>query len=264
MTKSFDVLQRQRGNLLWAAGLLLLLMSATLVMIVALEDGGRIDLARRWPTLCGLVGMVAVFVLYIQHKHGQLAALENRLRDLAVREATAQARFTELSFLFDISTQLQLRLDLASMLDLAVQRLVSCLDAHQATIMLYDETSETLRVRATAGGDSPLVRDASARPSEGIAGHVFTTGTTVVLSPDVIAERFPNEVKPKRSIASALCVPMRFRGSSIGVVCVTRDSGESFGPMHAKMLEAFAEHCAATVFKTHHHHEMLRQVGRAA
>jgi hypothetical protein len=30
------------------------------------------------------------------------------------------------------------------------------------------------------------------------------------------------------------------------------------------MLEAFSEHCAATVLKTHHHHEMLKHVRRAA
>ena len=200
----------------------------------------------------------------MQHKHNQLAALETSLRDMAVREATAQARFTELSFLFDISTQLQLRLDLPSMLDLAVQRLLPCLDAHQASIMLHDEESGLLQVRATAGGDSSLVRSGSLKPGEGIAGHVFSTGETLVLTPEMIAKRFPNEVKPGHTILGGLCVPMRFRGVSMGVVSVSRTLGEPFGEMHARMLEAFAEHCAATVLKTHHHHELLKHMKPAA
>ena len=264
MTKPFEALQRQRGRLLWAAGFLLLLMCGTLVLIIGLEDGGRFDLAKRWPTLSSLVGLVTIFVLYAQHKHQELAALETELRQLAVREATAQTRFTELSFLFDISTQLQLRLDLPSMLELAVQRLLPCLDGHQASIMLHDTESGMLEVKATAGGDSALVSGVKIPAGEGIAGHVFLTGETLILTPEIISRRFPEMVKPIRSIASGLCVPMRFRASSIGVIAVTRNEGEPFGPMHAKMLEAFAEHCAATIVKTHHHHEMLQHVRRAS
>jgi adenylate cyclase len=264
MSKRFETLERQRGSLLWATGLLLLFMCATLVLIIDVEDGGRLDLVKRWPSLLSLVGLVLIFVLYVQHKHQQLAALETELRDLAVREATVQARFTELSFLFDISTQLQLRLDLPSMLDLAVQRLLPCLDGNQASIMLHDPQSGLLEVKATAGGDSGLIRGATIPAGEGIAGHVFLTGETLMLTPDVIAQRFPYEVKPTRNISSALCVPMRFRGSSIGVIAVTRNDGEPFGQTHAKMLSAFAEHCAATVVKTHHHHDMLEQIRRTA
>ena len=264
MSKHFEALERQRGSLLWAAGFLLLFMCVTLVLIIGVEDGGHFHLAKRWPTLSSLVGLVLLFVLYVQHKHQHLAALEAKLRDMAVREATAQARFTELSFLFDISTQLQLRLDLPSMLDLAVQRLLPCLDGQQASIMLHDPARGVLAVQATAGGDSALIHGATVPDGEGIAGHVFQTGETLILTPEVIARRFPDETKPKRTITSALCVPMRFRGSSIGVIAVTRSDGEPFGPMHAKMLSAFAEHCAATIVKTHHHHDMLQQMRKVA
>ena len=131
--------------------------------------------------------------------------------------------------------------------------------------MLHDPASRMLEVKATAGGDSALIHGAKVPDEKGIAGHVFQTGETLILTPEVIARRFPDEVKPSRTITSALCVPMRFRGSSIGVIAVTRSDGDPFGPMHAKMLSAFAEHCAATVVKTHHHHDMLQQMrGKAA
>lgn len=264
MSQPFNQVDRQRGRLLGLGGVLIAALCATLVLVTGNGDTSGLALERRWPTLVGLAGLVALFVLYAQRQHRQLAVMETRLRDLAVREATLQARFSELSFLFDTSTQLQLRLDLHGMLDLAVQRLIPCLDAHQASIMMFDEASGLLHVQASAGVDSALVSGGAMKPGEGVAGHVFATGEALNLTPEVMRKRFPDHEKHGRQIAAGLCVPMRFRGASIGVVSVSRTAGEPFGELHAKMLESFAEHCGATVVKTHHHHELLRQVRRAA
>src|SRR5262245_20423171 len=148
MKHPFESLDRQRARLLGTESIVLIATCATLVLITWAEDGGRFSFERRWPTVVGLFGLVVLFTLYAQHKHHQLVQLETRLRDLAVREAGLKAHFTELSYLFDISTQLQLRLDLNGMLELATQRLLPCLDADQASIMLHDPESGLLHVRA--------------------------------------------------------------------------------------------------------------------
>jgi hypothetical protein len=58
---------------------------------------------------------------------------------------------------------------------------------------------------------------------------------------------------------------MRFRGDTIGVVNVSRGEGiEEFDDAHVAILESFAEHCAATILKTNHHHQVLEGVRRAA
>jgi transcriptional regulator with GAF, ATPase, and Fis domain len=266
MSQPFDRIDRQRSWLTWCAGILMAALCAATVVMSWSSSGVEVDfsLDRRWPTLIGLSGMVMLFVLYVQHKHKQLADIEAKLRLYAVREATLQARFSELSFLFDISTQLQLRLDLPSMLDLATQRLMPCLDAHQASIMLHNPETGMLEVKAAAGTDAGMILGSRQKPGEGISGTVFQTGTTQILTPEVMEKQFPDQVKRGRSITAGLCVPMRFRGEPIGVVSVARTSGEAFGTLHAKMLETFADHCAATVVKTHHHHELLRQVTKAA
>jgi transcriptional regulator with GAF, ATPase, and Fis domain len=265
MIKHFESLDRQRGRLLTLVGSVLTLTCAALVVMSWEEEGlGFEGFEHRWPTLVGLFGLVLIFVLYVQNKHRQMLIMERRMREMAVREARLSARFTELSFLFDISTQLQLRLDLQGMLDLAVQRLIPCLDAHQASIMLHDPATDCLEVKASAGIDSALVANAKIKPGEGISGHVFASGETLILTDDVMEKRFSGDVKRGRRIASGLCVPMRFRGTPIGVVSVSRTSGENFADLHARMLETFAEHCAATVVKTNHHHELLKQVKAAA
>ena len=251
---------------LWPAALSLVALNAVMVLLSWSRTGFvlELDITRRWPALVGLSALVLISVLYLDRKHRAFAAMEIRLRDLAAREAGFSARFGELSFLFDISTQLQLRLDLPSMLDLAAQRLLACLDATQSSIMLYDEQQGVLEVKAAAGVDLALVRGGRVVPGEGIAGHVYAKGEALLLTPRVVRERFAQQVKHARSIGSGLCVPMRFRDKPIGVISVTRTSGDSFEPSHVKMLEAFAAHCAATVVKTHHHHDMLRHVKQAA
>ena len=266
MNQHFHAVDRQRKVMQWLGGITLTAMCAALVLVTWTNEGVAIhfDLQSRWPTLVGLSGLVLIFVLYTHQKHQQLSAMEARMRELAVRGAALQARFGELSFLFDVSTQLQLRLDLPSMLDLASQRLLSCLDATQSSIMLYNEAQGVLEVKAAAGVDQPLVKDARVTPGEGIAGYAYARGESLLLTPKVMKEKFAAHEKRGRSIVSGLSVPMRFRGDPIGVINVTRLSGEPFDDTHVKMLETFAEHCAATVVKTHHHHEMLRHVKQAA
>ena len=61
-----------------------------------------------------------------------------------------------------------------------------------------------------------------------------------------------------------LYAQVKLRGSPIGVVSVSRTTGDGFAETHARMLETFANHCAATVVKTHHHRELLNQVKKAA
>ena len=251
---------------MWLGGILLTAMCAALVLVTWSGEAASLEfhLEGRWPTLVGLAGMVLLFVFYAQHQHRQLAATEARMRETAVREAAMEARFSELSFLFDVSTQLQLRLDLQGILDLAVQRLIPCLDAHQSSIMLFNETENVLEVKAAAGADLERVRSARSAPTAGVAGHVFTSGESLILTPELIRDRFPEETKQGRAISSSLCAPLRFRGTPIGVVSVSRTHGERFGQMHVKILEAFADHCAATVVKTNHHHALLQHVQHVA
>lgn len=263
-----NTIERQRGTL-WMLGLVLLAALCAALVLLSWstgEDGAvmaRIE--ERWPTLVGLSGLVLLFGLYATHKQRELVRMQERFQQLAVREASLKARLGELSFLFDTSTQLQLRLDMQSMLDLATQRLLSCFEAHQSSIMLHNPDTGLLEVRAVSGVDANLVAGSTAKPGEGIAGTAFATGESLLLTPESMAQRFPNDIKPGRSITSSLIVPLRFRGNAVGVVSVCRtDQTEEFTALHMQMLESFAEHCAATFVKTSHHQAMLEGVRRAA
>src|SRR5437899_2931924 len=100
MAVQLDQLDRQRRGIMWLVGLLLASFCGALLLTTWSGDAPSIQLEQRWPSMVGLCGLIVLFVLYVQNKHRQLAALERKLRDVAVREATLQARFSELVFLF--------------------------------------------------------------------------------------------------------------------------------------------------------------------
>lgn len=262
-----DAIERQRGAL-WVLGLVVMAALCAGLVIVSWSggpDGLQIDMQQKWPSLTGLAGLVLLFVLYATKKQRELAAMQERFQSIAVREASLRARLGELSLLFDTSTQIQLRLDMQSMLELATQRLLSCFEAHQSSIMMHNPDSGLLEVRAASGVDANLVAGSTAKPGEGIAGTVFMKGEALLLDDDAMKARFPNDIKPGRNICSSLIVPMMFRGTCVGVVSVSRThQSEPFEEMHRLMLQTFAEHCATTFVKAHHHQTLLEGVRRAA
>jgi len=245
-----QAIEHQRGAL-WMLGIVV--MGALCAVLVLLswsnpEEGLQVDMIQqRWPSLVGLSGLVLLFVLYATKKQHELSGMQHRFQQMAVREASLRARLGELSFLFDTSTQLP------------------CFEAHQSSIMLQNPETGLIEVRAVSGVDANLVAGSVAKPGEGIAGSVFTSGESVLLTDAEMRTRFPNEIKPGRNITSSLVVPMKFRGTTVGVVNVCRtENMEPFTSMHTQMLESFAEHCAATFVKTHHHQTLLEGVRKAA
>jgi transcriptional regulator with GAF, ATPase, and Fis domain len=263
-----DAIERQRGAL-WNLGLVVVAsLCATLLLVTwsSLESGIELaSLAERWPSLVGLAGLVMLFALYATRKQRELSRMHERFQQMALSEASLRARLGELSLLFDTGTQLQLRLDMQSMLELAAQRLLSCFEAHQSSVMMHNPETGMLEVRAVSGVDANLVAGSVAKPGVGIAGTVFTTGESQLLGDAEMRARFPGDIKPGRNIASSLVVPMRFRGDCVGVLSVSRTRpSEPFTDMHRQMLESFAEHCAATFVKTHHHQTLLEGVRRSA
>jgi transcriptional regulator with GAF, ATPase, and Fis domain len=263
MPQSFEQIRRQRALVL---GLTIALVAGLCVMLVlTLSPNERPPLPfEQWrPAVFGLCGIAALFAAFAFVQHRRLTAQESRLRDLAVRDAAVQARFSELSFLFDASTQALLQLDTQAILDLAAQRLLPCLDAHHSSIMMFNEASGLLEVRASSGIDAERVAKATMRPGEGVAGLAFSGGEVLNLTAASMKQRFPDQPDYGRQIAAGLCVPMRHKGTPMGVVSVSRTSGEPFSELHARTLAAFAEHCAAAVTTTTLQSDLLGNLRKA-
>lgn len=196
----------------------------------------------------GLAVLLVVFALYAFVQQRRFALLARRLITERDRATALDSRLSEITALFDVSARLHLRLDIEPMLETITSRLLPCLEADEASIMLLDEAGRELRCLAVSGADVELVREASVRMGEGIAGRVAESReATVILATD-IGERFPGQEKRWRGLGSALCVPMLVDDEVVGVLNVSRLAHRhAFTLEDARLLAPFAGHLAITV-----------------
>ena len=178
----------RRTWLMWGLTFTLLLALTAVVPLLYLpaldlmrqgEDAAAVDGA--WIAFPALAGLVLIFCLHTILKQRELeaarAALESEERD----KEQVRARLSELSELFRVSTALNLALSLGDILEIIVRRVVSTLEAQQASVMIVDSGTGVLVTRASYGLESEFARHAKTRVGVGIAGWVAQRQQSVLL-----------------------------------------------------------------------------------
>jgi signal transduction histidine kinase len=170
-----------------------------------------------------------------------LVADERELQD-------ARTRLSEISALFQLSTTLNLQLQLSAILEIIVRRVIATLKAQQASIMIYNPETGLLETRASYGLESEFARHARTRVGQGIAGWVAQQQQAVMLGPKAPNEDFGQHYKRNRNITSALSLPLRVGDRCVGVLNVNRiNHPETFREHHRDMLRLFSEHVGAVI-----------------
>ncbi|MBI3539204.1 MAG: GAF domain-containing sensor histidine kinase, partial [Candidatus Eisenbacteria bacterium] len=195
-----------------------------------------------------LSGLVLIFCFYTILKQREL----NRLRDTLVADERdlqdARTRLSEMSALFQLSTTLNLQLQLGAILEIIVRRVIATLKAQQASIMIYNPETGLLETRASYGLESEFARNAKARVGQGIAGWVAQQQQAVMLGPDAPNAEMGQHYKRNRNITSALSLPLRVGDRCVGVLNVNRiNHPDTFREHHRDMLRLFAEHVGAVI-----------------
>ncbi len=131
----------------------------------------------------------------------------------------------ELSVLYQITEIIGQALNLNQALDAILSILSRSLSMKRATIILMDEPSPELRIRASYGlSDQERLRGVY-RPGEGVTGRIFQTGRPLVI-PDVTKEPLFLDRTGARRIdrepVSYIGVPISVMGDPIGVLSVDR------------------------------------------
>ncbi|OFW55454.1 MAG: hypothetical protein A2W01_05510 [Candidatus Solincola sediminis] len=134
-------------------------------------------------------------------------------------------------------------LDLDLRLNRVVEQAIELLGADRGSIMLLDEKSGVLSVRASRGLRESV--EFSVRLGEGISGWVAKQGSPLVLSDAVADDRFQG-INP--NIVSALAVPLRVEGRVIGVLNVSSSThGRYYDHVDLEYLISFADMAAAAI-----------------
>ena len=131
--------------------------------------------------------------------------------------------------LFEISKLLVTEIDLAHLFKIITEVLVQEFAVDRVSLMLMDEVSGTLLIRASHGLSSDIARKARRRLGEGVAGLVLKYRKPLIISegkhPD---QEVMNAINLENMPVSSMSVPLIGKNKLFGVLNVSKFSGSSF------------------------------------
>jgi two-component system, cell cycle sensor histidine kinase and response regulator CckA len=203
--------------------------------------------------LAGLMVLVLLFVVYASQSLRALAAEEVTNQRLAMREVVIHERLAGVSELLDTMGMLAQKRDLRGTISLAVDRALPCFEADHASVLLFIPGTGQLEPLVSVGGGSESRVAQPPRPGEGLVGGVHATGEPLTLNTPQACASLADELGLESAPCSALCVPICFDGTPLGVFCVARMTlDEPFAPMHARALQVLAAQCGTAIFRSLH------------
>ncbi|HEY9075228.1 MAG TPA: ATP-binding protein [Anaerolineaceae bacterium] len=128
-------------------------------------------------------------------------------------------------------------LNLDAVLAAVVEAAVSLTGAEEGTLLLLDDATGELYMRASRNMQEDFARTFRLPVHDTLAGSVIRTGQTVVLD-----EKTPQKIKTAYLVKSLVYVPLHMEGRVGGVLGVDNRRGDQhFTPRHVKLLSALAE-----------------------
>lgn len=177
-------------------------------------------------------------------------ALERRHRwieqaRLEVRQNTSslKRRMDGLETIERIGRKVTSLLDLDSVLASVVDAAVDLTAAEEGSLLLLDESTGELYIRAERNFQQEIVSTFRLPVSDPLAAQVLRTG-----KPLLINEKTPQKIKTSFFVHTLLYVPLMVQEHAIGILEVDhRQSGKSFESDHITMLLALADYAAIAI-----------------
>jgi len=178
-----------------------------------------------------------------------LAAVEQALnnqrvrRDHAATLKTLEKRVQQLETLQAIGRALTGSLNLDQVLGRVVEAAVNVTGAEEGSLLLIDDQTGELFMRAARNFDDQFVRTFRLRSEDSLAGQVIRTGKPVIIGADS-----PKKIKTAYLVHSLVYVPLRLQERVIGVLGVdNRQSGRSFVEADFVPLSTLADYAAIAI-----------------
>ena len=153
-----------------------------------------------------------------------------------------ERRLGELDTLFRIGKSVTALLDLEQLLNRLVEAAVYISGAEEGFLLLLDEESDELYVRAAQGVEEKTARNLRLKVQDSIAGQVVQTGEPVIVSGQDL------KIQTSFLVKALINVPLRVKDEIIGVLGVdNRISQEAFSRQELDMLAALADYAAIAI-----------------
>ena len=154
-----------------------------------------------------------------------------------------QQRLNELESLQLIGHKISASLDLDNVLSAVVEAAVELTEAEESSLLLIEESSGELYMRAAKNFQDEFVRTFRLPTHDSLAGQVLRTGKPVLLD-----EKKPQKIKTAYLVHNLLYVPLQVKERVIGVLGVdNRQGGHAFNETHLTLISALADYAAIAV-----------------
>ncbi len=242
-----------------------------------LTDGNGLDLARnlirRFPALPVLLFVnsdspdllkealrsgVTDYLCLPLHTDDILQAVQRSIRQAKFRKdwvileskratASLQHRMDEIETLAQLGRSITASLNLDYVLASVVDAAVDLTGAEEGSLLLLDDISGELYMRASRNFQEEFVRTFRLPIHDTLAGSVIRTGQAVLLD-----EQTPQKIKTSYLVHSLIYVPLQSRGQIVGVLGVdNRHNRTAFTDHHVKLVSTVADYAVIAIENAH-------------
>jgi len=153
-------------------------------------------------------------------------------------------RMEELNILYRVGQTMSSELDYDKLLYLILEEVIQVMGAEKGSLMLLDEDTGKLVIRVAKGLEEDIIKGTRIAPGQGIVGQVVQARKAILVENTLEEPGFKElkgrEVEP----GTLLSVPLMVRGSTIGVVNVSKSIPGSFGRKDLKLFAGLANQAA--------------------
>ena len=150
-----------------------------------------------------------------------------------------------------ISKAISSDLYLEDILKLIVTVTAQVMDSKICSLMLLDEKSKKLFIRATQSISEDYTKKPPLCIGEGIAGKVAKENKAMAISDINREEEYKyKEIAKKEGLRSLLCIPLSVKGRVIGVIDCYTSYPHEFSKMEINMLTSVANQAAVAIENT--------------
>jgi diguanylate cyclase (GGDEF)-like protein len=189
----------------------------------------------------------------VQSQAREIRALEkiegllDRSRELETENRTLREKVEELRTFWTLSRILSSTLNMEEVFRLALHLIGRSLQVDAYSLLLLDETSGRLTIKAAFGLPEERAQALSLGLGEGISGLVAETGQAMLV-PDVSAEARFAERSCFPEYGAFLCVPLQIkRGPAIGVLTAHKPEPHTFSRGDLDQFQAVANQVAVAL-----------------
>jgi len=176
-------------------------------------------------------------------QHHRWRSLERARTEATKNTASLKNRLQEFETLAEIGRNVTSMLDLDEVLTVVVEAAVNLTQAEEGSLLLLDDVSGELYMRASKNFDEEFARTFRLHVQDSLAGGVIASG-----DPILIDQSTPQKINTSYLVHSLIYVPLKVRQRILGVLGVdNRKAGRVLTDQDAKVMTALADYAAIAI-----------------